>query len=133
MKIFSVAVLSGLLFGIGLTISGMAVPQKVLGFLTLGPSWDPTLLWVMGGALLISLPGFFVLRRRTKPWLTSSFTRPGGRIDRRLLLGAALFGIGWGLAGYCPGPAVVSLSLLQGAALLFFPAMLVGAGLARRL
>ena len=132
MRIVIVAALSGLLFGAGLTISGMASPQNVLGFLTLGPSWNPSLLGVMGGALLISMPGFIALRQRTKPWLTSFFTRPSGRVDRRLLLGAALFGVGWGLAGYCPGPALVSLSLLQGAAFIFLPAMLIGAGLARR-
>lgn len=132
MKIFMVSLLSGLLFGIGLTVSGMASPQSVLGFLTLGPSWNPALLGVMGGALLVAMPGFVALRHRAKPWLTASFNRPGGHVDRRLLLGAALFGIGWGLAGYCPGPVLVNLSLLQSGAMLFLSAMLAGAWLARR-
>jgi uncharacterized protein len=119
--------LAGLLFGAGLVISGMANPANVLGFLTLGPGWNPSLAFVMGGALTITLPGFFWLRRRGKPFVAEQFVKPPMfPVDRVLLLGAALFGVGWGLAGFCPGPAIVSAGLLQGAALLFVPAFLLG-------
>lgn len=127
MNIRLAALLSGLLFGAGLVLSGMADPARVLGFLRLGPGWNPALLFVMGGALAVTLPGFAWLRRRPRPFGAESFANPGGVVDRRLLRGAALFGLGWGLAGYCPGPAVVSAGLLQGAGLLFLPAMLAGA------
>lgn len=133
MKTSLVAGLCGLLFGVGLTVSGMASTQNVLGFLTFGPGWNPALIGVMGGALAVALPGFYVLRRRTQPWFAAEFDRPGGRIDRRLLAGAAIFGIGWGLVGYCPGPVLVGLSLLQSAAFVFLPAMLLGAALAKRI
>ncbi|MEK6805488.1 MAG: DUF6691 family protein [Pseudomonadota bacterium] len=128
-----VAAASGLLFGGGLMISGMASTENVLGFLTLGEGWNPSLLFVMGGALLVSLPGHLWLKRyRSAPWLHASFAKPAGAIDHRLLFGASLFGVGWGLAGFCPGPALVNLSLMQGAALVFVPAMLAGAWLAGR-
>lgn len=123
---------SGLLFGAGLVISGMADPANVLGFLRLGPGWNPSLALVMGGALAITLPGFALLRRRGRPLLAERLADPGGRVDRPLLLGALLFGAGWGLAGFCPGPAIVAAGLLQGAALVFVPAMLLGGWLARR-
>jgi len=126
------ALLSGLLFGAGLVLSGMADPAKVLAFLRLGPGWDPALGFVMGGALAVTLPGFAWLRRRPRPFGAEAFANPGGVVDRRLLRGAALFGLGWGLAGYCPGPAVVSAGLLQGAGLVFLPAMLAGAWLLHR-
>lgn len=127
-----VPLLSGILFGAGLVLSGMANPAKVLAFLTLGPGWDPSLALVMAGALAVSLPGFAWLRRRPRPFYAASFVNPSGPVDHRLLLGAALFGIGWGMAGFCPGPAVVAAGLLQGAGLLFVPAMLAGAWIARR-
>ena len=126
------AMLSGLLFGAGLVISGMADPARVLGFLTLGPGWDPALAFVMGGALAITLPGFALLHRRGKPLFAGSFAERASGIDRRLLLGAAIFGLGWGLQGYCPGPAVVAAGLGQWPALLFLPAMLVGAWVSDR-
>ena len=124
------SLLSGLLFGAGLVISGMADPAKVLGFLHLAPGWNPSLAFVMGGALAVTLPGFAWLRRRGRALDGAALANPQGAVDRRLLLGAVLFGLGWGLAGYCPGPAIVSAGLLQGSGLLFLPAMLAGAWLA---
>ncbi len=123
---------SGLLFGAGLVISGMADPSIVLGFLALGPGWNPALALVMGGALLITAPGFFWLRRRrARPFIADQFVMPPTRpVDHVLILGAALFGLGWGLAGFCPGPAIVSAGLGQGAALLFVPAFLIGGKIA---
>lgn len=127
------AFIVGLIFGSGLVISGMASPEKVLAFLRLGPGWDPSLAFVMGGALAITLPGFAWLRRRREPLFAASFVMPATNpIDRRLVIGATLFGLGWGLAGYCPGPAIVSAALLQGAAFIFVPSMLLGGWLSHR-
>lgn len=118
---------SGLLFGAGLVLSGMADPKVVLGFLELGPRWNPALVFVMAGALTITVPGFAWMRRSGRPFFASHFSEPANRsVDRRLVLGAVLFGLGWGLSGFCPGPAIVSTSLLQPAAWIFLPAMLVG-------
>lgn len=117
--------LSGLLFGAGLVISGMADPGKVLAFLRLGPGWDASLMFVMGSALAVTLPGFWWLRRSGRAPATAA-----GRIDAPLLIGAALFGLGWGLAGYCPGPALVAFSQGTGSALWLVPAMFVGQRLA---
>jgi uncharacterized membrane protein YedE/YeeE len=126
--------LAGLLFGAGLLISGMADPARVLAFLTLAPGWDPSLAFVMGGALAVTVPGFALMQRHGRPVFATAFSAPANtRIERRLLLGAAIFGLGWGLVGYCPGPAVVSAGLGQWPALLFLPAMLAGAWLADRL
>lgn len=123
--------LAGLLFGAGLVVSGMVDPVNVLGFLALGPGWNPSLGFVFCGALLVTMPSFFWLRRRTRPVAASHFVTPPTRpIDRRLIGGAALFGLGWGLAGFCPGPAVVSAGLLQGVAWLFIPAFLLGGKIA---
>ena len=129
-----IALIAGLLFGAGLLISGMADVQRVLAFLRLAPGWDPSLAFVMGGALAVTVPGFALLRRRGRPLLAPAFNTPAAQqIDRRLLLGAAIFGIGWGWAGYCPGPALVGLGLAHWSAWLFVPAMLVGATLTARL
>lgn len=134
MKNLLPALTAGLLFGFGLVISGMSSPEKVLGFLSLGPNWDASLALVMGGALLVTVPGFAWLRRRGRPLLAPSFAQPAhAPLDRPLILGALMFGIGWGLAGYCPGPALVSAGLGVASALLFVPAMLLGAWLAKRL
>ncbi|WDE12040.1 YeeE/YedE family protein [Thalassomonas haliotis] len=102
----------GVLFGLGLMVSQMANPEKVLNFLDIGGRWDPSLLLVMASALLVYIPGYFLLvKRRTKPVAAESFYLPQKRqIDKPLLLGAVIFGSGWGLAGICPGPAVVNLS-----------------------
>lgn len=129
-----IALLAGLLFGAGLVISGMANPAKVLAFLSIGPGWDPSLAFVMGGGLIITVPGFAWLRRKDKPLYAERFVKPPlNPIDRRLVVGALLFGAGWGLAGYCPGPAIVSAALLQGAAFIFLPCMLLGGWLSKKL
>ena len=126
-----VALLAGALFGAGLVISGMTDPLKVQGFLDLAGNWDPTLAFVMGGGLLVTLPGFWLIRRRVKPVLESRFHLPTRRdIDTRLLIGAACFGIGWGIAGFCPGPALATLVRFDAEALVFVIAMLVGMALA---
>lgn len=106
------ALTSGVIFALGLIISGMVNPAKVLNFLDIAGAWDPTLAFVMGGALLITIPGFrLVLKRRSKPLLAERFQLPTKQdLDPRLILGAVLFGIGWGLAGLCPGPALTALA-----------------------
>lgn len=124
------ALIAGLLFGAGLVISGMSRPEKVLGFLDIGAfaqsGWDPSLAFVMAGALLVTVPGFALIRRRAKPAFDDSFHLPTGTLlDRKLLLGAALFGIGWGLVGYCPGPALTAV-LLVPQAWPFILAMIAG-------
>lgn len=121
------ALLSGVLFGLGLTVSGMANPAKVLAFLDVAGVWDPTLAFVMLGALAVTTPAFrFVLRRR-KPWLAPDFTVPTRTdFDRRLLAGAALFGIGWGLSGLCPGPALTGLVAGKAPIYAFVAAMIAG-------
>lgn len=121
------ALLIGLLFGFGLALSGMMNPAKVIGFLDLAGVWDPTLAFVMGGGLLVSLPGFWLVRRRQGPLLGGAFQIPTRKdIDAKLLGGAALFGIGWGIAGFCPGPAVAALSSALPEVLLFMAALLAG-------
>jgi uncharacterized membrane protein YedE/YeeE len=121
------ALLIGLLFGFGLALSGMMNPAKVIGFLDLAGVWDPTLAFVMGGGLLVSLPGFWLVRRRQGPLLGGAFQIPTRKdIDAKLLGGAALFGIGWGIAGFCPGPAVAALSTALPEVLLFMAALLAG-------
>ena len=105
-----IALLAGALFGVGLAVSGMMNPAKVIGFLDFAGDWDPTLAFVMGGALLVCVPAFRVVLRRQRPVLASSFALPTkSALDARLLGGAALFGVGWGLSGFCPGPALAAL------------------------
>jgi uncharacterized membrane protein YedE/YeeE len=117
----------GLLFGVGLIVSGMTDPGKVLGFLDLFGAWDPSLAFVMGGAILVGLGAFAVAKRRTTSFLGGAMHLPQRRdIDRRLVVGSLTFGAGWGLAGFCPGPALVSLGALQPKAVVFVVAMLVG-------
>ncbi len=126
--------LCGTLFGLGLGISGMINPAKVRNFLDLAGSWDPTLALVMGGALAVALPAFALARRRARPVIEASFHLPERRdIDARLVSGAAIFGIGWGLAGLCPGPAIAALASFQWQVLAFVAAMLAGQWLADRL
>ncbi len=104
------ALAAGLIFGLGLTISGMINPSKVLGFLDIAGSWDPSLLFVLGGAVVTTMIGFRLVRRRQAPLFAGRFYLPeASGIDTRLMLGAALFGIGWGLVGLCPGPAIAAL------------------------
>jgi uncharacterized membrane protein YedE/YeeE len=126
--------IAGLVFGIGLVISGMANPAKVQNFLDIAGSWDPSLAFVMGAAVLVTFVGYRVAFRRQRPVIADSFGLPTKtHIDGRLLLGAAIFGVGWGLGGYCPGPALTALPLLAEGTLVFVPAMLVGLFLARAL
>lgn len=119
--------LAGLVFGLGLILSGMADPAKVLNFLDIFGAWDPSLAFVMGGATLTALVGYRLVWRRPTPPLASNFDLPAATaIDRPLLTGAALFGIGWGLGGFCPGPAWTSLLVGSSGILVFLPAMLIG-------
>jgi len=124
------ALLAGLVFGLGLVLSGMSNPAKVLGFLDLAGGWDPSLLFVMGGALAVGLLAFALARRRGRTLLGEALQLPAARqVDRRLVGGSLLFGIGWGLAGFCPGPALVALGLGEPKALVFVAAMLLGMAL----
>ena len=126
--LFSLA--SGLLFGLGLIISGMGNPAKVLAFLDLAGNWDPSLALVMLGAIAVAAPAFWLARRRERSLLGEPLMLPVARqIDRRLLLGSLAFGIGWGVAGFCPGPALVSLLAWQPKAWIFVASMLVGMAL----
>jgi uncharacterized protein len=121
------ALLAGLLFGVGLLVSGMSDPSRVLGFLDLADKWNPSLAFVMGGAVLVGVFAFGLARKRTVSFLGSAMHLPTSRsIDRRLVLGNIVFGIGWGLAGFCPGPALVSLAAGQQKALVFTIAMIAG-------
>jgi uncharacterized membrane protein YedE/YeeE len=126
------ALASGLLFGIGLSLARMVDPRKVLGFLDVLGDWDPSLLFVLGGAVVVAFLGYRLVDRRGAPLLDLRFhVRDGLRVDRRLVLGSVIFGLGWGLAGYCPGPAIASLGYANPEALWLVPAMLAGAGLQR--
>ncbi len=117
----------GLLFGLGLILSGMTDPGKVIGFLDLAGPWDPSLALVMGGAILVGVFAFALAQRRTRTFLGGALHLPGaGDLDRRLVLGSLVFGAGWGLAGFCPGPALVSLGAGQPEAAVFVAAMVAG-------
>jgi uncharacterized protein len=126
-----IALLAGLVFGIGLLMSGMTDPAKVQGFLDLFGRWDPSLAFVMGGAVVVAIGAFALAKRRAaagrKSWSGQPIELPtADAIDARLVGGGVLFGIGWGLAGFCPGPALVAVSGGFGPALWFVPAMLAG-------
>jgi hypothetical protein len=122
-----VAFIVGLVFGIGLIMSGMTDPGKVIGFLDVFGNWDPSLALVMGGAIVVGVFAFAVARRRTTSWLGGAMHLPRpGQIDRPLVVGSLVFGVGWGLAGFCPGPALVSLGAGQPKAAVFVLAMLLG-------
>lgn len=119
--------LVGLLFGLGLIISGMTDPGKVIGFLDLAGNWDPSLAFVMGGAILVGMGAFAIAKRRTTTFLGGGLNLPTSQdIDRRLVGGGLAFGAGWGLAGFCPGPAIVALGAGHAEAAVFVLAMLVG-------
>lgn len=121
-----IALLSGALMGSGLVISGMTNPEKVLGFLEITRQWDPTLILVMGGAIMINLPASWLTLKRLKPVASERFHLPKTRpVDTPLIVGAALFGAGWGLAGICPGPAVANL-LIGGSDIIMFVAAMLG-------
>lgn len=123
-----VALVAGAIFGFGLSLSGMVDPARVIGFLDIASGhWDPSLMFVLGGAVAVTMPGILLQRRLGRPALDRTFHLPAAdRIDGRLLAGSAIFGIGWGLAGFCPGPAVSALSMGLGAVFLFVAAMAVG-------
>jgi uncharacterized membrane protein YedE/YeeE len=127
------AFVAGALFGLGLVVSRMADPRVVLAFLDVAGDFDPSLLFVMAGAVAVTAVAFRLVLRRPKPVLAESFTLPTRHeIDTPLVRGAVLFGIGWGLAGYCPGPALVALAGGARDALVFVPAMVLGGWLQRR-
>ena len=124
------SLLAGLVFGLGLILSGMASPAKVLGFLDLAGPWDPSLALVMAGAIAVGLVAFFVARNRTVSFLGAEMKLPTARhIDRRLVVGSLVFGIGWGIAGFCPGPGLVALGMGEAKAAAFVAAMLLGMGM----
>ncbi|EIZ84823.1 MAG: hypothetical protein CL858_28355 [Cupriavidus sp.] len=117
----------GLLFGLGLLVSGMANPAKVLAFLDVTGRWDPSLALVMAGAVAVSAAGYLIARRRRRPLLAPRLEIPTRRdLDPRLITGAAIFGVGWGLAGLCPGPALTILTVVPAQAATFVAAMVVG-------
>ncbi|MEP6720433.1 MAG: YeeE/YedE family protein [Variovorax sp.] len=119
--------LAGLVFGLGLLVSGMANPAKVLGFLDLAGKWDPSLALVMAGAIAVGMGAFFVAGRRARSLLGAEMRLPTARhVDRRLVIGSLVFGVGWGIAGFCPGPGLVALGMGEAKALVFICAMLAG-------
>jgi uncharacterized membrane protein YedE/YeeE len=123
------SLLAGLVFGLGLIVSGMANPAKVLGFLDIGGAWDPSLAFVMGGAVAVGALAFKVAKGRKRSLLGADMKLPTSNvIDRRLVFGSILFGMGWGIAGFCPGPGLVALSMGQFKAAVFVVAMLAGMG-----
>lgn len=127
-------ILSGMLFGLGVTISGMVNPMKVLNFMDISGQFDPTLLFVMGAGLAVTLAGYRLILRRKTPFLAERFHMPSLTvIDARLVGGAALFGLGWGLSGFCPGPAVASLVFGASQSVIFVAAMAIGMVATRRL
>ena len=127
MKALVSALGAGFVFGIGLWLSGMANPKKVLGFLDITGAWDASLMLVMGGAVTTTLTGFRFFSSRKKPILEEKFALPTRKdIDFPLVAGAAIFGAGWGIAGYCPGPAITALSTLSAESIVFVAAMIAG-------
>jgi uncharacterized membrane protein YedE/YeeE len=121
------SLLAGLVFGLGLIVSGMANPAKVLGFLDLAGRWDPSLALVMAGAIAVGSVAFLLVKNRTRSLLGAEMKLPtASHIDRRLVVGSALFGMGWGIAGFCPGPGLVALGMGESKALVFVAAMLAG-------
>ncbi len=127
---FLAALACGSVFGLGLAISGMMNPAKVIGFLDVAGSWDPTLAFVMGGALLVAVPAYRLILGQRRPVLDSGFSLPAKtRPDTPLIVGSAIFGVGWGLVGFCPGPAVAAIVTGLPAVLGFVAAMLAGMAL----
>jgi uncharacterized membrane protein YedE/YeeE len=125
--------LIGVLFGLGLIISGMSNPQKILNFLDLAGNWDPSLIFVMGGAILVGLGGFYIVSKRTEAFFGGALHIPKRRdISRPLAIGSLIFGAGWGIAGFCPGPAIVALGAGPLKALVFILAMLAGMAICNR-
>ncbi|MGI6246535.1 MAG: DUF6691 family protein [Pseudochelatococcus sp.] len=126
------ALVAGLVFGAGIAVSGMINPAKVLNFFDFAGAWDPSLAFVMGGALAVTAVGYRLALKRPRPLLDTAFHLPSRRgIDMPLLAGSALFGIGWGIAGFCPGGSIPALGLGKTSALIFVAAMIAGIALAR--
>ena len=122
-----ISLICGIIFGIGLVISEMINPEKVLGFLNIFRDWDPSLAFVMIGALIISTPVFHLIKNKDKPLFSSNFSIPTNKeIDKRLITGSIFFGAGWGLIGLCPGPAITSLALLNISSAIFVASMFAG-------
>lgn len=129
---FVVNLALGLLFGIGLVISGMSDPAKVLNFLDLAGTWDPSLAFVMGGAVIVAFFGYRVVLKRDRPIVGERFRLPTRtELEPRIFAGPAIFGLGWGLSGFCPGPALTALGLAAPGTLAFVPCMIIGMWLAR--
>lgn len=129
---FLVNLCLGLLFGVGLVVSGMSDPAKVMNFLDLFGTWDPSLAFVMGGAVIVAFFGYRLVLSRPKPVAAERFSLPSkSDIDTRVIVGPAIFGIGWGLSGFCPGPAITALGLAAPGTLVFLPAMIAGMWAAR--
>ena len=129
-----ITLITGLIFGLGLIMSGMTNPAKVQNFLDFFGNWDPSLALVMGGAILITMPGFWLVQKRQSPFFEKLFYFPTKvDLDFRLLVGAAIFGIGWGLGGFCPGPAITSILTGTKGTFLFVITMLLGMVLAKSL
>lgn len=127
MKYSIASLFAGLLFGLGLIVSGMANPEKVLGFLDIAGLWDPSLAFVMGGAIIVGIVAFTVARRRTLSFLGFNMKVPShNHIDKRLVLGSLVFGVGWGIAGFCPGPGLVALGAGEAKAAVFVASMVAG-------
>ena len=122
-----ISFVSGMIFGVGLSVSNMINPEKVLGFLDLFGEWDPSLIFVMMGAIIISAPIFFLFRNKKKPLFADNFAIPTLKyVDKNLIIGSVTFGIGWGMVGFCPGPAISSLALLNTYSLFFVLSLLGG-------
>lgn len=121
------SLISGIIFGVGLVISEMINPEKVLAFLDLFGNWDPSLAFVMIGALIVSSPLFHIIKKRGKPLFAEKFDYSNNKkINKKLIFGSALFGVGWGLAGLCPGPAISSIALLNFQSIIFVVSMFLG-------
>jgi uncharacterized membrane protein YedE/YeeE len=127
-----ITLVAGLMFGTGLLLSGMANPAKVQNFLDLFGTWDPSLAFVMGGAISITMPGYWLVTQRAKPFFNDVFHMPKSTdFDSRLISGATIFGVGWGLGGFCPGPAVTALPLATTGTIIFVIMMLIGMAVAK--
>lgn len=123
----AVSLVSGVLFGVGLAVAGMTRPEKVMGFLNFFRGWDPSLMFVMGGAIMVHATAWAILKRRPSPILSARFLVPTRKdLDARLLVGAAIFGIGWGLGGFCPGPGLTSSVTGSPSVIAFIVALLLG-------
>lgn len=127
MKYHIASLFAGLIFGLGLIVSGMANPEKVLGFLDIAGAWDPSLAFVMGGAVIVGLVAFTIARRRTLSFLGFNIKLPTNtQIDKRLIVGSMMFGVGWGIAGFCPGPALVAFGAGEIKGVVFVASMVTG-------